>query len=79
MGTPKWAVGMQRLMPGIYVDEDHGMHFDLVELCEAAGCAPTVVNQMRLEQTARQVIAAAFPEVEPQVIDEGAKHGGGES
>jgi len=27
MGTPKWAVGMQRLMPGIYVDEDHGMHF----------------------------------------------------
>jgi len=44
MSAPRWAVGMRRLMPGVYLDGDCAIHFDLYDLCVANGYAPTAEN-----------------------------------
>jgi len=42
--TPAWAVGMQKLLPGFYVDAAGALHIDEREVCEHAGVPYTERN-----------------------------------
>jgi hypothetical protein len=51
---------MQRLTPGVYVDSEKALHFDLLELCIDAGVAPTEENAATIEKIARQAVCEAY-------------------
>jgi hypothetical protein len=45
---------MKRLGPGVYDDDDGGLHLDFSELLRAHGYADTVENRAQLERTWRE-------------------------
>ncbi len=60
--TPKWATGMQKLGPGIYVDEKRTMHLSESEICEHFGVPYTQENIEVIEAAATAAFREAFPE-----------------
>jgi hypothetical protein len=44
MSAPRWAAGMQKIGPGLYVDAREALHVDAAEICEAHGIPPTPAN-----------------------------------
>jgi hypothetical protein len=74
MSAPRWAVGMRRLMPGVYLDGDCAIHFDLYDLCVANGYAPTAENADLLERVARRALREAcgceIPTTQVEAADE---------
>ena len=60
--TPAWAVGMRKLMPGVYV-KDRELHFDIPELCEANGYACNEHNARMVIEAANQAVRASFGDV----------------
>jgi len=63
MSAPKWAVGMQRLAPGVYAAKDGALHLDEAELCQVAGVPYTERNAEMLRKAAREVFQGAETEV----------------
>lgn len=62
--TPKWAVGMQKLGPGIYFKEDtKQIHVSEAELCEHFGVPYTPENVKIIEEAVRE----AFPGIATEV------------
>jgi hypothetical protein len=57
--TPRWAVGMRKLGPGLYFDGD-GLHISEEELCEAMGVPYTPENCAVVESAALTAARAAF-------------------
>lgn len=57
--TPKWAVGMRRLGPGVYV-KDSVLHFDTEGLCRHLGIPHTEANARMVQQEAEKVIRDVF-------------------
>jgi hypothetical protein len=68
MSAPKWAIGMRRLQPGIYIDASGAINVDPPELCIAHGFAPTAANQAMLEATARRAMKEAVHKAEITTI-----------
>jgi hypothetical protein len=62
MSAPRWALGMQQLEPGVYVDAQKRLHLDLPALCAANGYPPTEENQnmLALAAHAKFTLAAAI-------------------
>lgn len=52
MSAPKWAVGMERIGLGIYVDQHKTLHIDERELCESQGYPYTEHNAELLRAAA---------------------------
>ena len=67
MNTPHWAVGMRRLRPGVYLDSQPAIHFDVREMCAEAGYPYTQANAEMLEQVARRAVKQVFGDI--QIID----------
>ena len=64
MPAPKWAVGMRRVGPGMYV-KDHQLHFSARELCEVMGVSYTPQNAELLKEVGREAIKEVFG-IEPE-------------
>ena len=58
--TPAWAVGMRKLMPGIYVDAKRAMHVYELEICESLGVPYTAENSAIIEQAIREAAMEVF-------------------
>jgi hypothetical protein len=43
--TPRWALGMRELQPGVFVDRNRALHLDAPGFCVAHGYPPTDENQ----------------------------------
>jgi hypothetical protein len=68
--APRWAVGMRKLGPGIYVDEAaNAVHFSGAELCAHQGVPATRENVEIAEQAARDVTAKYWPGARVKVVD----------
>jgi hypothetical protein len=63
MSAPKWAVGMRRIAPGVYVDSRNALHVDAFAICESLGCPPTPQNLETAAQAALDAIKAWNPAV----------------
>jgi hypothetical protein len=56
---------MTRIAPGVYADEDGGMHIDVHEMLRAHGFDDNAENRATLEQEIRTIAAAyGIPETE---------------
>lgn len=55
MSAPRWAVGMRKIVPGLYVDAQERLHLDTKELCETNGWPATPENQDAMEQAALEL------------------------
>jgi hypothetical protein len=60
MSTPRWAVGMQRLGPGVYVDTNNNLHLYLPEILENAGKPATPENLRTLARAAEEMARQEF-------------------
>ena len=69
MSAPKWAVGMQRLALGVYV-QGGTLHFDTVELCGVMGVPPTKENQDAAEDAALRSLREAFGDIPVAYVDD---------
>lgn len=45
------------IAPGVWIDADDNIHFNLPDLCQACGLEPTEENQAIAEQAAREILA----------------------
>jgi hypothetical protein len=61
---------MRRLQPGVYLDSQAAIHFDLHELCVAAGYPPTKENADMIERAARAALRKAFGREIPTTMAE---------
>jgi hypothetical protein len=70
--TPKWAVGMQKLFPGFYVDSANALHISDAEICEHIGVSVTPENCRIAREGALQACREAYPDVviEPQIVED---------
>ena len=59
MSAPAWAVGMQKIGPGMYC-KGAEWHIDPVEICRHLGACPTEANLKIVEQEARAVLKEMF-------------------
>lgn len=66
MAAPKWAVGMEKLGPGIYV-KDRELHFSGRELCEYFRVPYNEENCRKLERAALRAIRNTFGQTPPVV------------
>lgn len=62
MSTPSWAVGMRRLIPGLYGDSDGSIHLCAEEVCESRGYAPTPENLQIVRELAAQAARSIYGE-----------------
>ena len=69
MRAPRWAVGMKKIGPGLYVQEG-SIHFYTPELYEHLGVPPTPENQRIAEQAAREAIQESLGRVLITVVDD---------
>lgn len=72
MRAPRWAVGMRKIGPGVYVREsDKSLHISAEELCAHLGVPPTAANLDIAEKAAREVTRKACPDstLEVRVVD----------
>jgi hypothetical protein len=58
MRTPKWAVGMRVLAPGIYADADGGWHIDERAICAKFGVPYTKENCEQILMGTQDAFAA---------------------
>lgn len=58
--TPQWAVGMERLTPGVYADKAGDLHLCAREMCEAIGWPYTKENAAWIYEQALKVIAKVY-------------------
>ena len=64
MSAPKWAIGMRRITPGVYVDSKGAMHIDGAEVCIANGHPPTPENIEMLVRVTREMLRGVDVRVE---------------
>jgi hypothetical protein len=57
-----WAVGMQRLAPGVYADGGGAIHVFAVEMCEHFGVPCTDENYSTLRRAVADAMRDAYPE-----------------
>jgi hypothetical protein len=50
MRAPKWAVGMQRLQVGVYLDARNQIHLDHKAICRELKMAYTKENALKIER-----------------------------
>ena len=67
--TPAWAVGMRKLMPGVYM-RGHELHLCLPELCEGAGVECNEQNAQVLMDAAREVFRPLEAEGPVEFVEE---------
>jgi len=68
LSAPSWAVGMERIGPGVYLDKENSLHVYVPELCEALGVPYTRDNAERMEAIARAAIEEQFPNIKRGVV-----------
>ncbi len=61
MSAPKFAVGMRRVRPGVYVDRTGTLHVSAREVCQSFGLVPTPENQDAIERGFRRILAEEAP------------------
>jgi len=69
MRAPRWAVGMKKIGPGLYV-EGESIHFYTPELCEHLGVPATPENQRVAEEAAREAIQEQLGRILITVVDD---------
>jgi hypothetical protein len=70
MRTPKWAVGMQKIGPGVYVDKDRALHLDEAGFAEHLGVPYTRETQRVIQEEATRVFREKFPAMETEFIED---------
>jgi hypothetical protein len=60
MSAPRWAVGMQKLGPGVYADGRGALHVKLSEICHHLGVPCTPRNQEIAQRAAEEAIRKTF-------------------
>lgn len=70
MSAPKWAIGMERVGTGIYVDAHNALHFDSEELCRVAGVPPTEANYQMLRKAATEIVQKLWPGISTEEVEE---------
>jgi hypothetical protein len=66
--TPKWAVGMRKIGPGIYVNEKtRAIHISERELCEHFQVPYNAENIRIIEEAAMKVAREQFPDIKTEV------------
>jgi len=68
-GAPTWAVGMQKIGPGIYVGGG-SMHIKAEEICEALGFPPTPENLDMAELGAIDAVVREYPGIKVSCVKE---------
>jgi hypothetical protein len=63
MSAPKWAVGMRKIGPGLYVTKEGALHVDGAEICASLGCPPTAENLKIAEDAAVQAVRESWPDI----------------
>jgi hypothetical protein len=70
VSAPKWAVGMRRIAPGIYVSLDgKTVEVDAAEMCESHGLPCTPENQDIVEEALRRAMPDFFSGARLEVIE----------
>jgi hypothetical protein len=64
MHTPLWSTGMMRIGPGLYVDDQHQLHFDAGEFCAHLKISATESNRAMVCNWALEAIRKASPQCE---------------
>lgn len=60
MRAPKWAVGMRRIGPGMYVDRNDGLHISENEICQKLNVPYTSHNSRIIELAVEEVLREQF-------------------
>lgn len=60
---PEWAVGMEMVVPGLFVAGDGAMHFDEGMMCEHAGVPVNEHNALMLREAFIEIFTKEFPGV----------------
>ena len=67
MSAPKWAVGMQKIGPGIYADKTAAIHLDEAELCEHMRVPCTPENAEVLRRAAIEAVRRVWGKAAPPI------------
>jgi hypothetical protein len=63
MAAPQWAVGMELLGPGIFVDAAGNFHFDPASFCEHMGVPYTRANHEIAIIAMREAVTITYGDV----------------